>query len=267
MALLAINNRLLNASINNNHKFLFIGLIFIIYFIWMDIALFVNLQRWTPPPIQPSSSITSSINLLSEQPIFNSNHNNNNQNNHNKTNQLNVDKIKLYQKYKTESHSVFKPLSVKLIMVDHMSHYVHDVVAHFMDDTLHFTDLFPWITPNMVSFFGLGCAMLGSYLMISDQLLTRQIGSILFEVRNLADGLDGVVFRSRLRQREIEILNMNGEDASKSNIIYQSNYGSSGYNVDIYCDGFAGLFLVFAILIRFLRRPPHKSIFMFIYSF
>ena len=254
MALLAINNRLLNASINNNHKFLFIGLIFIIYFIWMDIALFVNLQRWTPPPIQPSSSITSSINLLSGQPIIaNSNMNKTKQNS-------NIDKSKLYQKYKSESvHSVFKPLSVKLIMVDHMSHYVHDVAAHFMDDTLHFTDLFPWITPNMVSFFGLGCAILGCYLMISDQLLTRQIGSVLFEVRNLADGLDGVVFRSRLRKREIEILNMNGEDASKSNIIYQSNYGTSGYNVDIWCDGFAGLFLVFAILIRFLRHPPHKS--------
>jgi hypothetical protein len=144
-------------------------------------------------------------------------------------------------------------------MVDHMSHYVHDIVARFIEDGLHFTDIFPWITPNIVSFAGLGSAMVGCYLMISDKLLTRQIGSVLFELRNLADGLDGVVYRSQLRKREIELLSMNGEDASKSSILYQSNYGTAGYNVDVWCDGFAGLFLVFAILVRFLRHPPHKS--------
>ena len=62
MAHLTLNNRLITSSINNNYKFLFFGTILIIYFMWMDIALFVNLQRWSPPPIEVSSQKITTIN-------------------------------------------------------------------------------------------------------------------------------------------------------------------------------------------------------------
>ena len=260
MALLAINHRLLNATIHNNQKFLFFGLIFILYFIWMDIALFVNLQRWSPPPISTSTSSASILATLQASTVNKS---------HpvapvaeSPVKKVNLTNHRPYSK-STDTSSVFKPLSVKLIMVDHVSHYVHDILARFIEDTLHFTEIFPWVTPNLVSYTGLVMAFVGSYLMISDKLLTRQIGSLLFELRNLADGLDGVVYRSQLRKKEIELLNSRASAGAsvpqESTIIYQSYYGTFGYNVDILCDGFGGIFLMIAILIRFLRHPPRKG--------
>lgn len=263
MALLAINHRLLNATIHNNQKFIFIGLIFILYFIWMDIALFVNLQRWSPPPISTSTSSSSILATL--QAAAN---NKSYPANAMATADSPVKKVNLTVNHRplskgTDTSSIFKPLSVKLIMVDHVSHYVHDILARFIEDTLHFTEIFPWVTPNLVSYTGLVMAFVGSYLMISDKLLTRQIGSILFELRNLADGLDGVVYRSQLRKKEIELLNSRASAGAsvpqESTIIYQSYYGTFGYNVDILCDGFGGIFLMIAILIRFLRHPPRKG--------
>jgi hypothetical protein len=84
-------------------------------------------------------------------------------------------------------------------------------------------------------------------------------------LRNLADSLDGVVYRSHLRQSKVKMYeeslkNSNNMQAVTAQpVVYQSGYGSSGYNVDYFCDGFAGLFFVFAILFKFLRHPPPKS--------
>lgn len=123
-------------------------------------------------------------------------------------------------------------------MIDHVTHYVHDIVARFLEDTLHFTQIFPWVTANIVSFVGLFLALVGSRMIMSDNLFLCQIGAVLFELRNLADSLDGVVYRSRLRRFELE-------NYSQTQIgVYQSNYGSLGYNVDVICDGLGGLFCV-----------------------
>lgn len=60
MAPINFNNKLIVSSINNNYKFLFFGLILIIYFAWMDIALFINLQKWSPPPLNDLKQSESS---------------------------------------------------------------------------------------------------------------------------------------------------------------------------------------------------------------
>lgn len=152
--------------------------------------------------------------------------------------------------------TVFNPLSVKLIMIDHMTHYVHDIVARFIEDTLHLSTMLPFITPNFVSFSGLALAFIGcSLIALSDKPTHARLGAVLFELRNLADSLDGVVFRSRARQRRIAD-GGEGTNASKSET-YQSHYGSAGYNVDLICDGLGGLFFVIAIFIKFIRHPPH----------
>lgn len=238
MAHITLNNRLIQTSINNNYKFLFFGLILIIYFGWMDIALFVNLQRWSPPPIEQKLTTLNPNNLTHN---VNDNH-----------------KTKTYNHQ--DPFSVFKPLSVKLIMVDHVTHYVHDILARFLADNLHITRLFPWITANFVSFSGLFVALIGCKLTLSDKLFYRQIGALLFEARNLADSLDGVVSRSRKRDEILLKTSDSGITASPQQQIgvYQSFYGTLGYNVDVICDGLAGLVFVLCIFIRFLRHPPVK---------
>jgi len=153
-------------------------------------------------------------------------------------------------------------------MVDHVTHYVHDILARFLADTLHLTRLFPFLTANFVSFTGLLLALIGCRLTLSDNYSYRQIGALLFEARNLADSLDGVVYRSRIRdeillnnQKNTPIINTTNNNkimTSPQLGVYQSFYGTFGYNVDVICDGLAGLFFVIAMFIRFLKHPPSK---------
>jgi hypothetical protein len=141
----------------------------------MDIALFVNLQRWSPPPIlTKSSNLTNLItdNLMGNQEIN-----------------------------KMDPFSTFNPLTVKLIMVDHMTHFVHDILARFLVDNIGLARLFPWLTANLVSFGGVFLAIIGSKLTVSDNLLHRQMGALLFECRNLGDSLDGVFSRAGKREQ------------------------------------------------------------------
>ena len=257
MPQLITTNRMITNSIHNNYKFIFFGLILIIYFIWMDIALFVNLQRWQPPEIENApNSATSSSRLEINSNEYNSHLNKNK----NATLEYgnNIHKLNKMYNY-VDPFTVFKPLSVKLIMVDHASHYVHDILARFFEYSLHFTRVFPWVSANLVSFTGLACAMVGSRLYLSDRLLYRQIGAFLFEVRNFADSFDGVVFRARKRDQMMQTISTDGSSSSLQLGVYQSNYGSIGYNVDVLCDGFAGIFFILAVLIRFLRHPPQRS--------
>lgn len=186
----------------------------------MDIALFYNLQRYTPPPIE----------------------------NVNKTSLSNIDPF-----------STFNPLTVKLIMIDHFTHYVHDILARFLVDTLHIDRLFPWVTANLVSFAGLFIALIGSRLTVSDNLSYRQLGALLFEFRNLADSLDGVFARSRKREAAEFLIKHNTNFVKAPVISYASTYGTFGYNVDVICDIMGGAFFCAAIFYRFLRRPPQKS--------
>ncbi|RNA28309.1 ceramide phosphoethanolamine synthase-like isoform X3 [Brachionus plicatilis] len=170
----------------------------------MDIALFVNLQKWTVPINGDNRTVK-------------------------------------------ETFSAFYPLSVKLIMVDHVTHYVHDILARFVEYNLHFSSLIPGVTVHQISYAGLLAALIGSRLMISDEPKHYRIGAILFELRNLADSLDGVIYRSRKRQHDIGKI-----------VLYESDYGSYGNNVDFFCDFLGGLFFCTAILIKFLKYQPSK---------
>ena len=215
-----------------NYKFLFVISILIIYFTWMDIALFFNLQKWTPyyndDQLASSSSSSSSFDINNSKP--------------NSVTSSELNRLKPHQSANDIEITVFNPLSVKLIMVDHMSHYVHDVLARFIENKLHFSDFFPWVTPNLVSFTGLALAVGASKLVMSDKLSHRRFACLLFELRNFADSLDGVVYRSR----------------AKRGHTYESIRGTLGYNVDIICDGLGGLVFVLAILIRLVKNPPHR---------
>jgi hypothetical protein len=62
---------------------------------------------------------------------------------------------------KIDPFTVFNPLTVKLVMIDHMTHYVHDVVARFLVDYLGLAELFPWMSANFVSLLGIVAAATG----------------------------------------------------------------------------------------------------------
>ncbi len=136
-----------------------------------------------------------------------------------------------------------------------MTHYVHDILARFLVDYIGLARLFPWVTANLMSFAGVILALIGSKLTVSDSLMERQLGALLFECRNLADSLDGVFARSHKREEAIISHNIKAPE-----ITYSSSYGSIGYNVDIIADIIGGAFFCAAIFYRFLRRKPSKKL-------
>lgn len=202
-----------------------------IYFIWMDIALFVNLQRWSPPPIESTSTSLRTTTTRNAT-------------------------IKLVNT-KIDPFTVFNPLTVKLVMIDHMTHYVHDIVARFLVDFMGLAAMFPWMSANIVSFLGVVSALIGSYLMVSDHLMYRQVGALLFECRNIADSLDGVF--ARARKREYAQLMASQNIKVEEPTFASGAYGSFGYNVDVIADIIGGAFFVAAIFYRFSKRPPRSD--------
>ena len=219
------NTQFINMNPNSrNKKVILFCAIIIIYFIWMDIALFFNLQSWSPPldPSKFKSPKTQQNNAILDTKLSE-----------------NLKGLKT----KHSDITVFSQITVKLIMMDHATHYVHDIIARFLEDALHLTDIFPWMSANLMSFSGLACAAIAGKLMLSDKLEYRRIGCLFFEMRNYADSLDGVFFRARAKRFNT----------------YESITGTFGYNVDVVCDGLGGLVICLVILIRFLRNPPHRS--------
>lgn len=218
-----------------NYKYLIILSILLVYFLWMDIQLFINVQKWVPKyddlKLSQSSFYKSDSITISDSK-------------HNLNNELNDIRKKQKELHKQfVDTGPFSQISVKIIMIDHMTHYVYDIIARFIENDLYLTYYLPWLSPNMVSIFGLFCAIVASRLILSDKLSYRRIGCILFELRNFSDSLDGVVFRA----------------LANKNHSYESVRGTLGYNVDVICDGLGGLVLVLALFIRFLRNPPTRS--------
>ncbi|CAF1181214.1 unnamed protein product [Didymodactylos carnosus] len=124
-------------------------------------------------------------------------------------------------------------------MVGHIIHYIRAPLAEHVEQTLHFTDHFPYISSNTVSFFHCFLSLI-SIKFLSNNLLThRQVGVILFLIRNFLDCLDGVVYRAHLKNKR-----------------YKSYYGSFGYYVDALSDIIGGTCLILSCLFYFFKNPP-----------
>lgn len=135
--------------------------------------------------------------------------------------------------------SPFQRISVKQIMIDHMTSFIHEPCAEYFEIIFHFSYYFSWVTPNMVSIFHFFLALVACKLISGDQLFWRQIGVILFEMRTWLDSLDGVIYRAR------------SKDA-----LYTSGWGTLGYKIDAAADILAGLGLYIAICYHLYRNPP-----------
>lgn len=93
--------------------------------------------------------------------------------------------------------------------------------------------------------------------MVSDHLMYRQVGALLFECRNIADSLDGVF--ARARKREYAQLMASQNIKVEEPTFASGAYGSFGYNVDVIADIIGGAFFVAAIFYRFSKRPPRSD--------
>ena len=140
-------------------------------------------------------------------------------------------------------YSPFKPLSIKLLMTDPVNHYIIGPSAEYFDEWTRFSQVFYFITPNMISFLHVSISFVSAKFVSSDSLSTRRIGVILYQFRSWLDDLDGVVYRSH----------------TKTKGKYQSIHNTLGYYVDIYSDIVGGVALSFGILFFLFKCPPTNN--------
>ena len=152
--------------------FLVLLLAIIIYFAWMDVALYYSLQS------HPENL------LLTE--------------NYKALQNPNETSTPKGAPPKIEAFDPFNPLSLKLLMLDHTNHYVYYPLASFLDlDVLKISEQLTFITPDMISFSHVMVGAVAGKFLSSELLNQRRIGVLLFEVRSFLDSLDGLVARSR----------------------------------------------------------------------
>jgi len=135
--------------------------------------------------------------------------------------------------------SVFKPLPVKKIMMAEATHFIRSPIAELVEYTFGFSELFPFITANVISVTHCILSVISIKYLIHDSLFWRQFGVLIFLFRNFLDSFDGVIYRAHAKK-----------------MTYKSHYGSMGYFVDAFSDVFGGLCLIGSIAIYFLKRPP-----------
>lgn len=128
--------------------------------------------------------------------------------------------------------SPFRPLSVKLLMTDPVNHYIIGPAAEYFDEITHFSKVFYFITPNMISITHVTVSLISAKLVSSEHLSTRRIAVLMYLFRSWLDDLDGVVYRSHTHTKGM----------------YISNHNTFGYYVDIYSDIIGGIFLMIGIL-------------------
>ena len=128
--------------------------------------------------------------------------------------------------------------SVKLMMQDHMGHYVHHYGAEWFEHRTKISEL-PFITPNLITFTHLCLAFVSGYFVSSEQLMWRRFGVFLFQARFFLDMLDGAVFRAQQHKKMV----VNG-------------WGTWGYVIDASADVLAGLVLCSGLFVYLRRCPP-----------
>ncbi|XP_060605956.1 ceramide phosphoethanolamine synthase-like [Ruditapes philippinarum] len=128
--------------------------------------------------------------------------------------------------------SPFKPLSMKLLMTDPVNHYIIGPTAEYFDEITHFSKVFYFVTPNMISITHVMVSMVSAKMVSSEHLSNRRIAVLLYEFRSWLDDFDGVIYRSH----------------SHTQGMYVSNHNTFGYFVDIYSDILGGIFLMVGIM-------------------
>ncbi|XP_052246373.1 ceramide phosphoethanolamine synthase-like isoform X2 [Dreissena polymorpha] len=143
-----------------------------------------------------------------------------------------------------QSWSPFRPLSVKLIMQDPTTHYVITPLSELFNDFTHFSEVFYFITPNMITFTHVFLSFVAAKFIVSESLKNRRIGVLIFEIRTFLDALDGAVYRARA-----------------ANKTYESHHSEIGFWIDSTSDTIGGIALMFGILFfLWWKQPPRKEV-------
>ena len=138
--------------------------------------------------------------------------------------------------------SPFRPLSVKLIMQDPTTHYVLTPMSEYFNEFTHFSDVFYFISPNMITFTHLTLSFVSAKFIVSDSLKSRRIGVLIYELRSFLDAFDGTVFRSRAANKK-----------------YESHHSEIGFWIDSTSDTIGGFTLSFAVLFFFYWKGSPKK--------
>lgn len=87
-------------------------------------------------------------------------------------------------------------ITVKAVLLDHTNLYVFAPLVTIVDKILKVSEV-SWITPNSISFFHVFIAILSGKCISTDSLSYRRLGVLLFELRTFLDDMDGHVARAR----------------------------------------------------------------------
>lgn len=83
-------------------------------------------------------------------------------------------------------------------MLDHVNSYILEPIGIFLVEQTQFPNKLPFLQANHVSVLGVFAACLAAYLVLSDNLCTRQLAVLVYFVRQFLDDLDGLVARVRI---------------------------------------------------------------------
>lgn len=207
----------------------------VIFFIWMDVNLYIRIQDY---PIRDNE-----IRLLNGSTVL-------------------KPTLPVTSPYATSSVPYRQPLvaaryedvawvscdlnplcdvTVKAMMLDHTNHYLFAPMATLADNLAGFSKG-ELITPNMISFFHVFVAIASGKMIASDSLGYRRIGVVLFQFRTFLDDLDGHVARAKKHIR--------GE---------RSDIGSAGYYIDGICDGLGCIALMIGVFVFLKNNPPRRG--------
>lgn len=180
-----------------NYKYLSLFLVALaIYLLWMDVGLYLELQKFQA---RTPGNLLPPLTNRSVRPSY--------------------------------TFSPFQPITVKLLMLPATIQYVDEPLGYL---TVYHTRIAHFVSPNAVSLTGVGVAAVSARFIASQDLRYRQLGALLFKVRDYLDGLDGNVARERSLSHSI------GQVA---------NPNSFGWMVDGVCDGFGDGFRFIAFII------------------
>lgn len=94
--------------------------------------------------------------------------------------------------------SPFTGLSIKMMMLDQVNNYIHAPLANLFDRVTRFTEVFYFITPNMISVAGVVSAVAAAKVVTAESLAMQRLAVLLMTLRTFLDAFDGQVARSRM---------------------------------------------------------------------
>ena len=150
-------------AVELNHICLVLLGVILLYFAWMDVALYYKLQSQTSYLLLTQNYVKAKNDLLELK--------NNNNNNQTGTGTTNVVVEKLTQTpspIDLTSFDAFNPISIKSLMLDHTNHYIYYPLGSWIDkDLLKISETWTYVTPDVISWSHVIVASVaGMYLLL-----------------------------------------------------------------------------------------------------